>query len=61
MIHVDLWDENGGRRTKDDFLGNVRFTVGECLLQAGNATAVEVFMEGKPTGIYVTFKCELVD
>ena len=61
VIHVDLWDENGGRRTKDDFLGNVRFTVGECLLQAGNATAVEVFMEGKPTGIYVTFKCELVD
>ena len=59
IINIDVWDENRGRFSKDDYLGSARVKVGEFLLKGGTME-LELFVEGKPTQTYVTFKCELI-
>ena len=60
IIDIAVWDENKGRFSKDDYYGSARVTVGEFLLKGGSLE-LELEAEGKPTGLYVTFKCELID
>ena len=60
IVNIDVWDENSGRFTKDDYYGSTRVTVGEFLLKGGSME-LELLSEGKPTGLYITFKCELID
>ena len=62
-FRIELWDDNEGRkkrREKDDLLGMVRVTVGKILLNEGKVE-LETELEGRPTGIFVTVLCELLD
>ena len=60
IINIDVWDENKGKFSKDDYIGSARVTVGEFLLKGGSME-VELQADGKPLDIYITFKCELID
>jgi hypothetical protein len=55
-----VFDENSGKFTKDDYLGKAQFTVGEALLKGGGGMEVELLLDGKSTGTFVTFQCALV-
>jgi Ca2+-dependent lipid-binding protein len=59
IIHIAAFDEDGGRNDADDHLGSARVTVGKLLL-AGGSIDVELETEGKPSGMYVTIRCESV-
>lgn len=59
ILNIEVWDANSGRFSKDDYLGTARVTVGEFLLKGGSME-MELLVEGKPTGYYITFSCELV-
>ena len=61
IVDIAVWDENKGRFTKDTYFGTARVTVGAFLLEAGGSLELELHVEGKPTGLYVTFKCELIE
>ena len=56
---MEVFDEDSGRRDKDDYLGTARVTVGKIIL-AGGTQDVEIEDEGKPTGRFITIKCELI-
>jgi Ca2+-dependent lipid-binding protein len=58
MITITAFDEDKGA-DKDDELGAARITVGKLLLEGGS-TDVELLQDGKPTGIYVSVRCEMV-
>jgi Ca2+-dependent lipid-binding protein len=60
IVHIDAFDQDTGRKDADDHLGSARVTVGKLLL-AGGSIDVELETEGKPSGMYVTIRCELVD
>ena len=60
IVDISVWDENKGRFTKDTYYGSARVTAGEFLLKGGSLE-LELQVEGKPTGLYVTFKCELIE
>ena len=55
VLSLDVWDAN--RRTKDDYLGSRRITVGKILLRGGTAE-VELQTNGVGTGAYITVTCE---
>lgn len=57
-INVDVFDEN--KRTKDDFCGTARTTVGKVLLTGGGQLDVEVVLKGNRTGLFVTVGCSLL-
>lgn len=59
ILNIEVWDANSGRFSKDDYLGTARVTLGEFLLKGGEME-MEILVEGKPTGCFITFKCELV-
>lgn len=59
MITVTVFDEDKGS-DEDDELGGARITVGKLLL-AGGLTDVELRQDGKPTGMFVSLGCEMID
>jgi len=59
MISLSLFDEDK-RRDADDYLGGARITVGKLLL-AGGLKDVELEKAGKPTGLFVSLRCDMVD
>ena len=59
ILHIEVFDEDSGRRDKDDYLGTARVTVGKILL-AGGSQDIEIEDEGKPTGMFITITCELI-
>jgi len=59
IVHVEVFDEDSGRRDKDDSLGTARVTVGKILL-AGGSQDIEIEDEGKPSGMFITIACELI-
>lgn len=59
ILHIEVYDEDSGRRDKDDHLGTARVTVGKILL-AGGSQDIEIEDEGKLTGMFITVACELV-
>ena len=58
IICLTAFDEDKGKRDQDDELGGVRVTVGKLLLQGG--LDVELLESGKPTGQFVSLKCDMV-
>ena len=59
ILHIEVFDEDSGRRDTDDHLGTARVTVGKILL-AGGSQDIEIEDEGKPTGMFITIACELI-
>jgi hypothetical protein len=60
ILHLNVFDEDGGARDTDDALGSARVAVGKILL-AGGSMDVELLRTGKPTGCYIQVRCALVD
>jgi C2 domain len=58
IISIEAWDEDSGSSDTDDLLGSARVSVGKILL-AGGSFDVELLQDGKPSGIYVTIRCEI--
>eukprot|EP00977_Amphora_coffeiformis_P008416 scaffold1912_cov167-Amphora_coffeaeformis.AAC.15 len=59
ILHIEVFDEDSGRRDTDDYMGTARVTVGKILL-AGGSQDIEIENEGKPTGMFITIACELI-
>ena len=59
IIHVTVYDEDSGNRDDDDILGKARITIGKLLL-AGGRMDIELELEGRPTGSYITMSADLV-
>ena len=57
VLHVDAWDAN--RKSKDTPLGSVRVAVGQILLEGGRSE-VELLMDGKRTGYFLTIQVDMV-
>jgi hypothetical protein len=57
-INVDVYDEN--KRGKDDSIGTARTTVGKVLLNGGGCLDVEIMLDGKRTGTFVTLGCSMI-
>jgi len=58
IISVDVWDANS--RTKDDYYGNARTSVGKVLLNGG-AMDVEIMdADNKKTGLFITVGCHRI-
>eukprot|EP00977_Amphora_coffeiformis_P017216 scaffold5520_cov167-Amphora_coffeaeformis.AAC.6 len=49
IVHLEVWDEDGGPLDPDDFLGAADVTVGQVLLQGGQITRTLLGEGGKPT------------
>mmetsp|Transcript_16962 Transcript_16962/g.37044 ORF Transcript_16962/g.37044 Transcript_16962/m.37044 type:complete len:896 (+) Transcript_16962:122-2809(+) len=60
VLKIEAWDEDGGHKDPDDFLGKARISVGKILL-AGGSYDVELLNEGKRTGYYLALKCRAGD
>jgi len=58
-LQIEVFDEDKGQHDTDDYLGSARISIGKLLL-AGGSCDIELMMEGKPTGSFVEFGCELV-
>ena len=56
ILHIEVYDEDS--RGDDDHLGTIRVTVGKIIL-AGGTMDVEIEAGGKPTGYFITIRCEL--
>jgi Ca2+-dependent lipid-binding protein len=55
VISVDVFDANS--KSKDDYYGNARTSVGKILLNGGSLD-VEVICNSKNTGIFITVQCQ---
>ena len=58
VITIGVFDEDK-RRDTDDELGGARIKVGKLLL-AGDAVDVELYDAGKPTGQFVSLRCDML-
>lgn len=59
-VHIHAWDQDLGPLDPDDDLGMAKLTIGEIML-AGKTKEVELETEdGKRTGAFVTFHCEIL-
>jgi Ca2+-dependent lipid-binding protein len=59
IVSIEAWDEDNGALDKDDFLGSANVTVGEILL-AGKTLEVELQIDNKGTGSFVTLHCDVL-
>ncbi|KAG7373474.1 C2 domain containing protein [Nitzschia inconspicua] len=55
VISIDVFEANS--KTKDEFYGNARTSVGKILLNGGSMD-LEVIQSNKNTGIYITVHCQ---
>lgn len=58
ILHIEVYDEDS--RGGDDHIGTIRLTTGKILL-AGGTQDVEIELDGKPTGCFITISCELIN
>lgn len=58
-IQIEAYDDGKGRNYRDDKLGSAQLTVDDILL-AGGSKEVELEAKDKPTGTFITIKCEKV-
>ena len=59
MVSITVFDEDK-RGNKDDELGGARITVGKLLLADG-LKDVELHKDGKPTGMFISLKAEMLE
>jgi Ca2+-dependent lipid-binding protein len=59
IVTLTVFDEDKGRRDKDDELGSARIAIGKLLL-ASDLEDVELKRVGQPTGLYVALRADMV-
>lgn len=61
VISLHVLDQDRGKRDRDDALGSARIAAGKLLLLAGGTMDLELRQEGRPTGQYISIRCDVVE